>query len=146
MWCVVHRRICKELWRKVKQTSVGTFHHLWPCQHLRSCRCKFLIVFTSPYKKKISCRNISKYQLPLKWDEVLCNTPDLHLTYSLPSPTRPTVQGPKHQPTKSAEGSHAVSTPSTLVGMGSFNTNNWCPHLGTRYPFLAYYGAISGKY
>ena len=93
--------------------------------------------------------NIGKYQLPPIWDEVLFNSPDLHLKCTfLPRSIRPTVQGTQHQPTNQCKGAYTLCLQhQQLVGMGSCNITNLVSHILA--PDASVYitsGAIHGKY
>ena len=54
-------------------------------------------------------RNTGKYQLPHMWDEVLFNTPDLYLKWSiLLWSIRPTAQGSPYQPIRQDRRAHTL--------------------------------------
>ena len=93
-------------------------------------------------------RNIGKYQLPHIWDEVLINTPDVHLKETLfPMSTRPTAQGPQHQPTKQCRDPTQCVQHQQLLGIGPAKPPVLEPNiLAPGASFYTAKGAICGKY
>ena len=81
-------------------------------------------------------RNIDKFQLQHIWDEVLLNTPGLHLRYSPPIQPGLLHKAYTIQPS-SAGGPQTVSTSPSVVGIGSCSITNWCNTLWHQLTFYA---------